>query len=126
MMAMTTRSSISVKARRGVMAALACSGDWRGDPPSVYGKQRGGREQMRAIRPDIVTSLVLLLAAAGCGPARPPYEGKSVAELQAMLKAPLARSRAQGALGLSQHGPAAAPAVGRLTELLDDADGLVR
>src|SRR5262249_45669388 len=54
------------------------------------------------------------LAAAGCRSQALPYEGKSVAELEAMLADPDPTRQAQGAYGLSRLGPEgrlAAPAL---------------
>jgi HEAT repeat protein len=69
----------------------------------------------------------LVLALFGCGAARPPYEGKNVEELRAQLDSPDVAVQAQGALGLSRHGPEAVAAAPRLAELLRNSpDALVR
>src|SRR5262249_41600101 len=70
-------------------------------------------------------SLCLLLLL-GCGPSKLPHEGKSVAELRRQLDSSSAVKQAQAALGLSLHGPDAAPAVPRLVELLASTDVNVR
>src|SRR5262249_28679012 len=67
-----------------------------------------------------------LLLLAGCGPQPLPHEAKSVAQLRRMLDADVPRTQAQGALGLSLHGPDALPALPRLVELLGSPDTLVR
>jgi HEAT repeat protein len=59
----------------------------------------------------------------GCG--GKPYEGKSLAELQQMLRDPSPTVQAQGAFGLSRMGPAAKNAVPALIECLKK-DPLVR
>ena len=68
---------------------------------------------------------LLLILAAGCH-AKGPTEGKTVAELEAMLRGGDRTAQAQGALGLGKLGPAAAPAVPALAEALKDSDALVR
>ena len=67
----------------------------------------------------------ILAIAAGCGH-KPPYEGRSVAELQKMLDDPNAAVRVQGAQGLSLHGPEARPAVPALVKTLQSSDALLR
>lgn len=69
-----------------------------------------------------VFGLVLI----GCGPSSLPHERRTVAELRGMLDHAEARVQAQGALGLSLHGPDASEASPRLIELLGSADPLVR
>jgi HEAT repeat protein len=66
-----------------------------------------------------------LVLAVGCGH-KPPYEGRSVAELQKMLDDPNATVRVQGAQGLSLHGPEARPAVPALMKALQSRDALLR
>jgi HEAT repeat protein len=61
--------------------------------------------------------LALFLVSAGCSN-RAPYEGKSVAELERMLHDPSPAVQAQGAYGLSLHGPEAHDAVPALVECL--------
>jgi HEAT repeat protein len=68
----------------------------------------------------------LLFALLGCRGRALPHQGKSVAELEQMLRDPRPAAQAQGALGLSQHGPAAAPALPELVRLLDSPDAVVR
>ena len=67
----------------------------------------------------------ILLIAVGCGH-KPPYEGRSVAELQKMLDDPNPTVRVQGAQGLSLHGPEARPAVPALIKTLQSSDPLLR
>jgi HEAT repeat protein len=65
------------------------------------------------------TVLLLLLTAllAGCRP-KPPYAGKSEAQLEKMLHDPKPQVQAQGAFGLSRLGPDAQAAVPALIERL--------
>jgi HEAT repeat protein len=70
-------------------------------------------------------ALGLLLLADGCS-RTPPYQGRTVAQLQEMLDNPDTTVQANGALGLSQHGPEALPAAARLAELLQSPARLVR
>jgi hypothetical protein len=60
--------------------------------------------------------------ATGCGGGRLPHEGKGVAELECMLHDASPAVQCQGALGLSQHGTAALPA---LQELLRSPEAVV-
>jgi HEAT repeat protein len=68
--------------------------------------------------------LLLAVLMLGCG--RKPYEGRSVAELEAMLNDPNPTVQAQGAFGLSRHGEAAAPALLALKRALSYQNALVR
>src|SRR5262245_2066798 len=61
----------------------------------------------------------------GCR-SRAPYEGKSVAELEAMLRDADPKVQAQGAFGLSRLGAEARPAVKALAEALKNRDARVR
>jgi HEAT repeat protein len=70
----------------------------------------------------VVVGLVLLT---GCG-TKSPIEGKSAAELEAMLRGGDVTAQAQGALGLSKLGPEAAPAVPALIDALKSQQALVR
>jgi HEAT repeat protein len=63
--------------------------------------------------------------ALGCSH-KPPYEGRSVAELEKMLADPNPTVRVQGAHGLSLHGAEARPAVPALAQALQSSDGLLR
>jgi HEAT repeat protein len=63
---------------------------------------------------------------AGCGRGKPPYEGKSVAELERMLDDPSPTVQAQGAFGLGRHGAEARPAAPALVRALKSPDALVR
>ncbi len=69
--------------------------------------------------------LLLLLLIAGCSH-KPPYEGRSVAELERMLDDPDPKTQVQGAYGLSQHGAEAASAVPALVRSLRSPEPLVR
>src|SRR5437764_282860 len=69
---------------------------------------------------------MVLLILAGCQSRKLPHEGQSVAQLQRLLEDRDPIVQARGALGLSLHGPAAAPAVPRLLELLRSPQSLVR
>ncbi len=67
-----------------------------------------------------------LLTLAGCRSGRLPHEGQNVHQLKRLLDDPDPIVQARGALGLSLHGPAAAPAIPRLIELLSSPKPLVR
>jgi hypothetical protein len=71
--------------------------------------------------------LLLLLAGlfASCR-SRPPYEGKSAAELERMLHDPDQAVQVQGAFGLSRLGPEARDAVPALGEAVRNGEPLVR
>jgi HEAT repeat protein len=69
--------------------------------------------------------LLLFVLALGCSH-KPPYEGRSVAELEKMLADPSQAVRVQGAHGLSLHGAEARPAVPALAKALQSSDGLLR
>ena len=69
--------------------------------------------------------LLILALAAGCGH-KPPYEGRSGAELRRMLADANPAVRVQGAQGLSLHGAEARPAVPELTQALQSPDALLR
>ncbi len=69
--------------------------------------------------------LLLFILGPGCSH-KPPYEGRSVAELEKMLADPSQAVRVQGAHGLSLHGAAALPAVPALAKALQSSDGLLR
>src|SRR5262249_24324659 len=70
-------------------------------------------------------AVLLLLALVGCR-GQAPYEGKSAAELEQMLREPDPIAQVQGAYGLSQLGPEARAAVPTLTEALKSDNALVR
>ena len=70
--------------------------------------------------------LVVCLAAVGCRAKAPPYEGKTVAELDKMLKSSDPVAQAQGAFGLSLLGPEARGATPALIEALKNSDAAVR
>jgi HEAT repeat protein len=82
-------------------------------------RRRAGRRKPLTL---VLAGLVLV---AGCR-AQSPIEGKSAAELEAMLRGGDATAQAQGALGLSKLGPAAAPAVPALIDALKSPQTLVR
>jgi HEAT repeat protein len=69
--------------------------------------------------------LLLVSLTVGCGH-KPPYEGKSVAQLERMLKDGDADAQSQAAYGLSLHGPDAAEAVPALADALASPHTLVR
>lgn len=69
---------------------------------------------------------MISLLVCGCGPRTLPHENRTVEELRAMLEDAEPRVQAQGALGLSLHGPDGREAVPRLTELLGSNDVNVR
>ena len=69
--------------------------------------------------------VLLLILLLGCS-SRPPYQGRSVAELERMLADPDPRVQTQGAYGLGLLGDEAAPAVLSLAQALKAADPLVR
>src|SRR5262245_37719752 len=95
MMAMTTSNSIIVKAeRRGI--AIPSRTRW-------------------TLR--VLNGLVLVLLLMGCQKSA-PTAGKSAAELEEMLKSKDPVVQSQAALGLSQLGEKAAPAVPALAEAL--------
>jgi HEAT repeat protein len=73
----------------------------------------------------LVVCCFLLAMLAGCGH-KPPYEGKSAAQLKHMLKDGDADTQAQGAYGLSLLGPEAAEAVPALADALASPHSLVR
>jgi HEAT repeat protein len=73
----------------------------------------------------LAVALLLSLLVAGCGK-KPPYEGRSVAELERMLDDPDPQVQAQGAFGLGRHGAEAAPAVPALARSLRSPEVLVR
>jgi hypothetical protein len=74
--------------------------------------------------PHLRLALALLALAVGCR-SRPPYEGKSVAELERMLSDSNPTVQAQGAFGLSRLGPEARSAVPALIDALKH-DSIVR
>jgi HEAT repeat protein len=84
----------------------------------------------RARKIDMRLQRWLLVAAAalapGCGKPALPHEGKSVAQLERMLQDADPVVQAQGALGLSEHGPAAKGAAPALAELLHSPHSVVR
>ncbi len=74
----------------------------------------------------IYLRFVLLLAIlAGCG-RKPPYVGRSVAELERMLDDTNPTVQVQGAHGLSLHGAEARPAIPALAHALKSSNGLLR
>src|SRR5438876_372767 len=83
------------------------------------------RRGMRVSSLVVLNALAVVLLLPSCRKSS-PLEGKSPGELETMLKSPQAAVQAQGALGLSQLGAKAAPAVPALTEALKSPDALVR
>jgi HEAT repeat protein len=69
---------------------------------------------------------VCLLAALAASCGRLPYEGKSVAQLEAMLRSPDVNTQVQGAYGLSLLGGEARAAVPTLIEVLQNGSTLAR
>jgi HEAT repeat protein len=69
--------------------------------------------------------VALLLVVAACR-SRPPYEGKSVAELERMLGDPDPAVQVQGAFGLGQRGKEAAAAAPSLIAALRSDNALLR
>jgi len=67
-----------------------------------------------------------LLTTGGCQRKKSPIEGKSIAELEAMLGNTNPTAQAQGAMGLGSLGEEAAPAVPKLIEALKSPESLVR
>src|SRR6516165_3447043 len=113
MMARTTNSSMSVNAYRRDMMK----------PPARDERRVGG--QMNFHFTNWRGWVFIFLFAAGCG-SRPPYEGKSVAQLEKMLQDADPAVQAQGAFGLSQHGPAAKEATPALAMALKSEQVAVR
>jgi HEAT repeat protein len=73
-----------------------------------------------------VALLSAFLLSPACHGKRPPYQDKSVAELERMLGDPDPVVQAQGAFGLSQAGEKALPAVPALSEALKSKESQVR
>ena len=76
-------------------------------------------------RSTVPCALLCVVLLAGCR-GRAPHEGKSAAQLEAMLRSADPAVQAQGAYGLSRLGAEARPAVPALTEALHSTDTLVR
>jgi HEAT repeat protein len=72
-----------------------------------------------------VLCLLVAVLATSCG-TKPPYEGKSVAQLEAMLRSADPATQVQGAYGLGRLGPGASAAVPSLVEALHGGNSLVR
>src|SRR5437879_2642207 len=92
---------------------------------SRTGGSQGGQMRLHCT-PRVAGMLILLLTAFGCGKPAPPYEGKSVAQLQKLLDDPDPAVQVQGAFGLSQRGAEAKEAVPALTRALNSQETLVR
>ena len=75
--------------------------------------------------PDVCRIALAALLLLGCN-RKPPYEGRSVADLERMLADPKPSVQAQGAFGLGLLGDKAKPAVPALTKALGSPDTLVR
>ena len=67
----------------------------------------------------------LVVLVVGCS-SKPPYQGRSVAQLERMLANPDPQTQVQGAYGLGLLGSEAAPAVPALVQALKATDPLVR
>jgi HEAT repeat protein len=76
--------------------------------------------------PPLFLLTIVLLLTPGCGKKLAPYEGKSAAELEAMVKSGEEAKQLQGAFGLSRLGAEAAPAVPALREALQSPTASVR
>ncbi|HKB35515.1 MAG TPA: HEAT repeat domain-containing protein [Gemmataceae bacterium] len=72
-----------------------------------------------------IAAVVLGIVLLGCQ-SQPPYEGKSPAQLQKMLRDADPTVQAQGAIGLSKLGAEARDAVPELTDLLKSPDVFAR
>jgi hypothetical protein len=140
MMAMTTRSSTKVKARRWVdmmqppevnlrspRALNRREGSvldqqlskWRGTSPN-------GVPSRRNILPYVGVAILVLFGAIGCGSKSPRLEHRSVEGLAEYLQSEGAAQRAQAAHALGEKGADAAEAVPALAKLLKDDDPRVR
>jgi HEAT repeat protein len=73
----------------------------------------------------VLIAVLAACAAISCR-GKPPYEGKSVAQLERMLKSSDSAVQVQGAYGLSLKGAEARPAVPALIEQLGSPNVLVR
>ncbi len=125
------------EAERGEQQARRASEGTRRNPspPAPLPEaERGEQQARRASEGDRRSSLArracgvllaLLLLATGCG-SRPPYQGRSVAELERMLGDADAKVQTQGAYGLGLLGEKAAPAVPALAKALKANNVLVR
>ena len=74
---------------------------------------------------NLKSAIFLLMLLPGCG-RKPPYEGRSVAELERMLGDSDPAVQVQGAFGLSRKGAEAQPATASLIRVLNSPDALVR
>src|SRR5579871_3545520 len=89
-------------------------------------KAGANRKDGAAMNPRRGTALLLIFLVAGCRERHLPHEGKSVAELEAMLRNADPVVQSQGAFGLSLLGSRAQPAVPSLVSLLRSPQPLVR
>jgi HEAT repeat protein len=83
----------------------------------------------QAFRPILRGPALGLVLAAGLAAScshKPPYEGRSVAQLEEMLRSKEANTQIQGACGLGLWGAEAGPAVPTLIDLLNSRNPLVR
>jgi HEAT repeat protein len=98
-------------------------------PEAERGEQDARRASEEKHRPSLARRacgvLLVLLLATGCS-SRPPYQGRSVAELERMLGDPDAKVQTQGAYGLGLLGEKAVQAVPALAKALKAKDVLVR
>ncbi len=79
---------------------------------------------LRFLEPALAVGFSVLLLVS-CS-SRPPYEGKSVAQLEAMLKSSEPAKQVQGCYGLALGGEKSGPAVPALIELLHSPNTLLR
>lgn len=85
---------------------------------------KGSRADERMVKIMSRYSFAILLFV-GCA-SKPPHEGKSVAQLEAMLRDPDPARQVQGAYGLSKLGAEAKSAVPALVDRLQNGSVLVR
>lgn len=83
-------------------------------------------EARRRLHADCSAIVLLVLILCGGCARKPPYEGRSVAELERMLTDADPNVQVQGAYGLSLRGSAAHPATPALIRSLKSEDALVR
>jgi HEAT repeat protein len=84
------------------------------------------RTNPRKLIPVLMLLVLALLPCLGCGDKTPPYKGKEVSELIAMLQDQDPTKQAQGALGLADKGPAGKAGVPSLQKVLKSPNVLVR
>src|SRR3984957_2189467 len=92
---------------------------------ATYERIRYRRGERRRIAMGSRRSLLLLLIV-GCGGPVPPYQGKSAAELERMLRDVNPTVQTEGAIGLARLGPQGRDAAPALIEALTGPHPLVR